>query len=120
MTQAEAIAFAEDWIDSWNSHDLDRIMVHYDEDFEMMSPLIIERMNEPGGVLKGRARVREYWKKGLESSPGLRFEMKHVLAGVRGLTIVYANHRRQLAAETLIFGDSGKVISGNAQYADYE
>ena len=33
--------FAADWIDSWNSHDLGRILSHYTDDFEMSSPIII-------------------------------------------------------------------------------
>ena len=36
--------FAADWIDAWNSHDLERILGHYSDDFEMCSPLIVERM----------------------------------------------------------------------------
>jgi len=33
--------FAADWIDSWNQHDLERILLHYTDDFEMSSPRII-------------------------------------------------------------------------------
>lgn len=33
--------FAADWIDSWNSNDLGRILSHYTDDFEMTSPVII-------------------------------------------------------------------------------
>ena len=32
--------FATDWIAAWNSHDLDRVLTHYEDDFEMSSPLI--------------------------------------------------------------------------------
>lgn len=34
-----ALEFARDWIESWNSHDMDRILSHYTDDFEMSSPL---------------------------------------------------------------------------------
>jgi hypothetical protein len=46
--------FAEEWIAAWNSHDLERILAHYTDDFEIPSPLIVERMNEPSGTLKGK------------------------------------------------------------------
>ena len=39
-----ATEFAQEWIDSWNSHDLDRILSHLSDDFEMKSPLILERI----------------------------------------------------------------------------
>jgi ketosteroid isomerase-like protein len=107
--------FAAEWIDAWNSHDLERILGHYSDDFEMCSPLIIERTGIETGKLKGKSAVRDYWKIGLESGE-LRFELKDVLIGVAGLTLVYANHRGQKVAETLIFGADGKIESGNAHY----
>ena len=39
LTKEFARRFAEDWIASWNSHDLARILSHYTEDFEMSSPI---------------------------------------------------------------------------------
>jgi ketosteroid isomerase-like protein len=38
MTAEFAAQFAEEWIAAWNSHDLDRILSHYADDFEMASP----------------------------------------------------------------------------------
>ena len=32
-----ALAFAADWIESWNAHDMNRILSHYTDDFEMSS-----------------------------------------------------------------------------------
>ena len=34
----EAREFAETWIDAWNSHNIDSILEHYSEDFEMTTP----------------------------------------------------------------------------------
>lgn len=34
--------FARDWIESWNSRDLDRILSHYSDQFEMSSPKITQ------------------------------------------------------------------------------
>lgn len=43
-------------IDSWNSHDLDRILSHYSDDFEMSAPFIIRILGESSGVLKGKEK----------------------------------------------------------------
>jgi len=67
--------FAREWIAAWNSHDLDRILSHYTDDFEMTSPLIIERMHEPTGKLKGKDQIRPYWQMGLAAVPPLKFEL---------------------------------------------
>jgi ketosteroid isomerase-like protein len=32
--------FALEWIESWNSHDLDRILSHYADDVEVTTPMI--------------------------------------------------------------------------------
>ncbi|MFC6805599.1 hypothetical protein ACFQE2_07705 [Methylophaga thalassica] len=54
MDKNAAEQFAHEWIAAWNSHDLTQILSHYDDDFEMTSPLIVKLMGEPSGKLKGK------------------------------------------------------------------
>ena len=112
-----ALSFAQEWIEAWNAHDLERILSHYSEDFEMTSPLIIERMGEPSGVLKGKAAVRPYWEQGLAAQPPLRFELLDVLAGVRSITIYYRSVGRRVVAEVLEFNARREVVRGAAHWA---
>ena len=109
--------FAREWIEAWNSHDLERIFSHYTDDFEMTSPLIFERMNEPSGILKSKDRIRPYWEGGLAQVPKLHFQLERVLVGAKAITILYQNQKNQLVAEILTFNDKGKAISGNAHYS---
>lgn len=111
-----ARAFAEEWIAAWNSHDLDRILTHYADDFEMASPLIIERMKEPSGVLKGKEKVRAYWQKGLSATPPIEFALIDVFVGVDSITIYYRSVARKIAAEVLVFNDRREVVKGIAHY----
>ena len=115
-----ANAFAQEWIEAWNSHDLERILSHYTDDFEMASPLIVQRMGEPSGRLKGKAAVRPYWAQGLAADPPLRFELLQVLTGVDSIVLYYRNARGQYCAETLTFNLAGKVVRGCAHYAGME
>ena len=117
LDTAWARQFAEDWIDSWNTHDLDRILAHYAEDFEMSSPLIVERMNEPSGTLKGKAAIRPYWQMGLAAIPPLKFELIKVLVGIDSITLYYRRMNGKMAAEVLIFNAQGQVIKGMAHYS---
>jgi ketosteroid isomerase-like protein len=89
IERAWAEAFARDWIAGWNAHDLDRILAHYADDFEMTSPLIVQRIGIESGRLKGKEAVRRYWAQGLASTPQLRFELREVMVGVNALAIVY-------------------------------
>jgi hypothetical protein len=108
--------FAREWIDSWNSHDLSRILSHYSEDFEMSSPLIIQIAGEPSGMLKCKASVGAYWKKALQLIPDLRFERLETLVGVNSLTVYYKS-TRGLSAEVFHFGPDRKVVRAYAHYA---
>jgi ketosteroid isomerase-like protein len=111
-----AHAFAEEWITAWNSHDLERIFSHYTDDFEMSSPLIMELMHEPSGVLKGKDKVRPYWQRGLAATPPIKFELVDVFVGVNSLTIYYRSVGRKMAAEMQVFNDRREVVKGIAHY----
>jgi hypothetical protein len=113
--------FAKEWERAWNAHDLEEILSHYSEDFQMTSPFIPATMNEPTGTLKGKGNVLEYWRKALNRFPELRFETQTVLVGEKSIVIRYRSLRSELnreAAEVMIFGDDGKVVESIAHYDD--
>ena len=107
--------FAIDWIDSWNSHDLTRVLSHYSEDFEMTSPIIIRMANEPTGTLKGKPAVAAYWSKALQLIPDLHFEHISTLIGVNSITIYYKSAGGRLTAEVFHFGPDQKVRQAYAE-----
>jgi hypothetical protein len=108
--------FAKEWIEAWNSHDLDRILSHYVDEFEMSSPLIIERKKDPSGVLRGKAAIREYWAIGLAAMPPLRFELIDVHVGVNTIGILYRSIGRRRVVEMLTFNENKEVIRGAGLY----
>jgi hypothetical protein len=105
-----ALRFSEDWVASWNRHDLNRILSHYDDNFEMSSPMIITIEGEPSGVLKGKEKVRKYWAKALQLIPDLRFELISTLVGNNSVTIYYKGARGRLVTEVFHFDWHNKVI----------
>jgi hypothetical protein len=119
MIEAEwARKFADEWIAAWNAHDLDRILSHYTDDFQMTSPLIVQRMKEPSGTLQGKDRIRPYWAIGLAAQPPLKFELLEVYTGVRSITLRYRRHTGKIAAEVLEFDERGKVVRGIAHHGE--
>jgi hypothetical protein len=117
LDQAFANRFAEEWVAAWNSHDMDAILAHYDDNFEFASPLIIKVVGEPLGRLKGKAAIGAYWSKALSQRPNLRFELLTVLMGVDSLVLHYQNQEGRQSAEAFEFGADGKVIRSFANYA---
>lgn len=109
--------FAADWIDAWNTHDLNRILSHYTDDFEMSSPVINKITSEPSGILKGKQQVGSYWAKALQLHPDLHFELVSTLVGVNSVTLYYKGIRG-FTAEVFHFNQSGKVTMAYAHYTD--
>lgn len=107
--------FTLNWLEAWNSHDLDKIMTHYTDNFEMSSPVIKQIMNIESGRLKGKKEVRAYWEKALSMNPNLHFEAIKSFTGANSIVIHYKGHRG-LSAETFFFDDKGKVKSAYAHY----
>ena len=46
-------AFGREWIETWNSHDLERILAMYSEDSEMTTDKIVEQL-----LARKRQRIR--------------------------------------------------------------
>jgi len=115
MDKEFAESFSEHWIASWNAHDLDEILSHYTDDFELSSPIICERMGVPEGILRGKKAVSEYWAIGLASKHRLHFEFIDTLVGVNSLVILYKG-RKGLSSEVFYFNDERKVYKAVAHY----
>ena len=116
MDNAYAEKFATEWIEAWNSHDLERVLAHYADDFEMNSPYIVQIAGEQSGRLKGKEAVGAYWTKALAMIPDLHFELISTLVGVNSITLHYKGARGRLAAEVFHFGPDGKVAQAFAHY----
>ncbi len=115
IDRAFAQHFAADWIDAWNAHDLERVLAHYTDDFEMSSPVIVKVAGEPSGTLKGKAAVGAYWARALALNPALRFELVETLVGVGSITLYYRGVRGP-AAEVFHFNADGRVTRAYAHY----
>ncbi len=111
-----AQGFAAQWINAWNAHDLDEILSHYDEDFEMSSPVIVQLQADPTGILRGKPAVRAYWHKALQLIPDLQFELISILVGIQSITLYYKEARGRISAEVFFFNANGKVTKAFAHY----
>lgn len=107
--------FGAEWIKAWNSHDLEQILSHYTDDFEMSSPVIAQLAGEPSGILKGKKTIGVYWARALELQPRLRFELAEVLVGACSVTLCYLGPRGK-SVEVFFFDADGKVVKAAAHY----
>jgi len=117
-TEPKAQDFAHEWIAAWNAHDLDGIMSHYDVHVVLNSPIAAKVLNEPSGMVKGKAALRDYFKRGLELYPNLHFELVDVFFGMASIVVVYKNQKDTRTAEFMEFGDDGKITRVVANYSE--
>lgn len=112
----DAKKFADNWIASWNSHDLEDILSHYSEDVEITTPMIKLAAGIDSGSLKGKGNVKDYWEKALQKIPDLHFELYEVTSGVNSVALYYKSVMDKKAIEVMFFDQDGKV---NKMYAFY-
>ena len=67
--------------------DLEKILLHYSEDFTIETPMAAKLYPHSHGIVVGKSEARKYWTIGLERNPNLRFEILDLLMGVRALFI---------------------------------
>jgi ketosteroid isomerase-like protein len=117
LTKEQAHELAEHWVQSWNSHDLNEIMSHYEEDVVLVSPVAAKLLNDPLGTVKGKEALRDYFKKGLEAYPDLKFELIDVMWGLFSVVFYYINQKGSKTGEFMELGSTGKITKVIANYS---
>lgn len=97
-------------LDAWNTHDLDAILEHYSDDFELISPIAKQRLSLPGDSLEGKDAVRAWWRRVLDRVPDIRFEFVCCVESIRSVSLVYrSSHNGGLVVSVYEFDASGRI-----------
>ena len=108
--------FAQDWVDAWNSHDLERILTHYDDQVLLASPIALKLLGGDG-TMRGKSALREYFLRGLAAFPDLRFNLIETLWGTETIVVYYINNvRGSKTAEVMLLNSAGKIQHVWANY----
>jgi len=116
VTKDEALKLAEHWVVAWNAHDLEAIMMHYDDAVELTSPVAAQLLATSDGKVVGKASLRAYFQRGLEAYPDLHFQLADVLCGVNSVVLYYTNQKGTRTAEFMELSAKGKVARAVANY----
>ena len=119
MTKEFATAFARDWVDAWNAHDLEKILSHYSEDFTIETPMAAKLVPQSQGFVVGKSEVRKYWTIGLQKRPDLKFEILDVLVGVNSVGLHLFNTSSNMkSVEVMSFNGEMKVNKAIVIYSE--
>ena len=77
MATPDPKSYADQWVHAWNRHDVEAVL-------DRVVP-------ESGGVVRGKAALRDYWTTALRILPDLHFE---VVGIYRGSTLVISRRQR--------------------------
>ena len=117
LTESKARKFAKEWIEAWNSHDLDAIMSHYAAGVNLTSPVAAKLLDDEAGKIVGTQALRDYFKKGLDIYAETSFELLDVLWGISSLVLYYRNQVGTKTGEFMELDLDGKVVRVVANYS---
>jgi hypothetical protein len=117
MTRNEAWKLANHWVAAWNGHDLDLIMIHYEDAIELTSPVAAQLLGTSDGKVVGKANLRAYFQRGLEAYPELHFRLEDVFWGIKSVVLFYTNQKGTRTAEFMELSENGKVARVVANYS---
>jgi ketosteroid isomerase-like protein len=109
--------FAQEWVRSWNAHDLEAILEHYSDGVVLTSPIAARLLGDPSGNVRGKAALRSYFSKGLEAYPELKFELMDVMWGLSSVVLYYKNQKGTKTGEFMEINEDGKVVRVVANYS---
>jgi len=106
MTEPSKITpHATSWIAAWNRRDLDAILDHYAEEIVFQADTVASRWGRPDGVLRGKAELREHFKRGLELAGDLRFELEEVFTCPGDYAVLYRRKNGNRVIDTVVLDE---------------
>lgn len=110
MTEKEARRFAQNWVQAWNSHDIDSILTFYAPEVVLISPLVAKILQNPSCTVSGRDALRRYFSLGLELNPNLSFALLDALYGVSSLLVYFATEKGDRCGEFMELNSETKIV----------
>jgi predicted ester cyclase len=92
------------------------VLTLYDDDAEVVSPVIVRLGIDADGRLRGKDRLRAYWATALQAHPDLKFKLLEMFAPPDSVVVRYENQRGNVVCEYLRLGRDGRIVQGSANH----
>jgi SnoaL-like domain len=117
MTREDMVRHAEQWVDTCNRRDLDRLLRNFTADASFLSPLAVTLLGKP--LVEGKAALASYWRDAFDRASALEFRLDHVVCDTqrREMVVVFdrmINGERDRACEFMRFDEDDRQIFGEA------
>lgn len=113
---SDLAALGREWVEAWNSGDLERVLALYSDDAEMTSDRIPLLGFGASGTVHGKDNLRAYWSKALALIPNLHFTLIDIYVSPDSVVVFYQNERCNRICEYLRLDARGKIRQGSANH----
>ncbi len=88
------------WFDAFNEHDLEKLLLLYNDNAKHYSPKLKIRMPETDGLITGKSALRNWWQDAFDRLPSLHYELIKLTADENQ---VFMEYIRQVSGEENLF-----------------
>ncbi|MGZ3883983.1 MAG: nuclear transport factor 2 family protein [Bacteroidia bacterium] len=92
MSPEQNKTIALKWFETFNAHDLGKLLSLYHDDAQHYSPKLKIRRPETNGLVKGKAALRDWWQDAFDRLPSLRYEVLKLTADEEQVFMEYIRH----------------------------
>lgn len=92
MSAEQNKRIAQAWFNAFNEHNLEKLLLLYDNEAQHYSPKLKIRRPETAGLIKGKNSLRAWWQDAFDRLPSLRYEVITFTADVEQVFMEYIRH----------------------------
>lgn len=118
MNDLKNIAFA--WFAAFNAHDIELLLVLYDESAEHYSPKLKVHKPETNGLINGKSELRKWWTDAIKRLPQLHYELIQLTAEGEQVFMEYIRHtphEEDLRVGEVLVIRNGKIIASRVYHS---
>ena len=101
---------AHQWFAAFNAHDLEKLLLLYDDNAEHYSPKLKVRQPATQGLIKGKAALRDWWQDAFDRLPTLKYDVKKLTADNEQVFMEYTRYVE--GEEALSVGEVLEIKNG--------
>jgi len=116
----QLISIATAWLDKFNRHDLEGLLLLYDDHAEHYSPKLKVRQPETKGLIRGKSALRSWWKDSFERLPSLQYEVVRLTPFENRVFMEYVRHvtgEEDLYVGEMLMTKDGLIVSSRVYHS---
>jgi len=120
MKTERNIEIAHAWFNAFNEHNLEQLLVLYDDQAQHYSPKLKLRQPETEGWIRGKDALRSWWSDSFQRLPGLQYRIVSLTANEERIFMEYLRsvpeEEDMTIGEVLEINDNGLIIASRVYH----